>query len=620
MPASSTTVSVILPTFNRAGFLAAALQSIRAQTYPDWELVIIDDGSTDDSREVVDRLTHDIVSQVTYRYQDNKGPYPARNAGLDFARGSFVAFFDSDDIWLPHHLARCVEALIERSEVDCVYAACRIVDYPTGRVLTPTTFEDNGQPLTFRRLKVRRAGDLHIFDDPDLLAVSIRHGLYCGLQNAVFRASIFEDQRFEAAYRNEAEDRLFVSRAIARGHQFAYLTDVHVQYHVHDANSSAANANQDIDRQLRVLRPIVQGYEDLRQQIPLTPAVSKAIGQRILQEAFWHIGYALLWSNGRRPEALEAFKQGLAAWPWDVRAWKTYLLARARVSMSFIWLKVLGAYLRTVPAHPGRWRLAVQAVALAPVLRSYLKPVIVRTHEGFRLRVDGSSQTGRILYATGRYEAATSAVITSRVKPGQLVVDVGANIGYFTVLAAHAVGRDGAVMAFEPNVDVRKRLEDNIRLNALTNVEVHGEALGERAGEVMLYVGPPTDTGLASLRALPGSRTVRVPLVRFDDLARPGDRPVRLIKVDVEGAEFAVIEGMMHCLSRDRPDLIMEITDEYLQGLNASARVLYERLAALGYYMFEIRDDGRLEPIRTVDALAHCPTQFNALWSISHAS
>ena len=103
-------VSVILPTFNRAPFLRDAVSSIRSQSYENWELVIVDDGSTDSSRAVIEELLPDIAQPTQYVYQENKGAYGARNKGLEHARGEYIAFFDSDDLWMPHHLDRCMHA------------------------------------------------------------------------------------------------------------------------------------------------------------------------------------------------------------------------------------------------------------------------------------------------------------------------------------------------------------------------------------------------------------------------------------------------------------------------------------------------------------------------------
>ena len=108
-PIGAATVSVILPTYNRAQFLPAAFASIANQTFTDWELVIVDDGSTDNTPDVV--RAFETSKPVRCVRQDNRGAYAARNRGLDEASGTYVAFFDSDDLWLPHHLQRCVQAL-----------------------------------------------------------------------------------------------------------------------------------------------------------------------------------------------------------------------------------------------------------------------------------------------------------------------------------------------------------------------------------------------------------------------------------------------------------------------------------------------------------------------------
>src|SRR5262245_27498581 len=104
-------VTIILPTYNRARFLPQAFASIREQTFTDWELIVVDDGSTDNSGDLVALLSADLGPRVRYIRQDNRGPNAARVTGLRAAAGAYVAFFDSDDAWLPHHLQDCVDAL-----------------------------------------------------------------------------------------------------------------------------------------------------------------------------------------------------------------------------------------------------------------------------------------------------------------------------------------------------------------------------------------------------------------------------------------------------------------------------------------------------------------------------
>jgi glycosyltransferase involved in cell wall biosynthesis len=325
-------VTVLLPTYNRAAFLPAAFEAIRNQTLTDWDLVIVDDGSTDDSEAVVTRLREGMPQQVTYVRQANAGAYGARNTALDLATGRHVAFYDSDDVWLPHHLERCVAALDADPALDWVYAACRIVDYRTGRVTDPDTFVHAGAPRPFTKLHAREQGHVRVFDDPGTVACAIRDGLYCGLQNSVIRRSVFTRARFHAGVRNEAEDQLFVIRSLKQGHRMGYINDVHVQYHVHDTNSSAPDPRQAVDRQLAVYRPLVRGFEELRREFAWTPEERRELSRRLLQDQFWHIGYVVLWQGGRRAEAIEAYRQGLREWPWSLQAWKTYLAARLKVA------------------------------------------------------------------------------------------------------------------------------------------------------------------------------------------------------------------------------------------------------------------------------------------------
>lgn len=101
-------VSVVIPTYNRASVLSAALESVLAQTYPATEIVVVDDGSTDETRTILNRYA-DRVRQVTIEHSGS--PAVARNVGLRHVTGTYIAFLDSDDYWLPTKLARQVAAM-----------------------------------------------------------------------------------------------------------------------------------------------------------------------------------------------------------------------------------------------------------------------------------------------------------------------------------------------------------------------------------------------------------------------------------------------------------------------------------------------------------------------------
>lgn len=113
-------VSVIMPSYNAERYIAESISSVCAQTYPDWELIVIDDGSTDSTASVVRRLAA-ADFRIRLITQPNGGPARARNAGIAAAHGDLIAFLDSDDLWVPHKLT-AQAAVIDSEAVDLVFS------------------------------------------------------------------------------------------------------------------------------------------------------------------------------------------------------------------------------------------------------------------------------------------------------------------------------------------------------------------------------------------------------------------------------------------------------------------------------------------------------------------
>lgn len=139
-------ISVVIPTFNRSAQVQAALKSVLAQTYPEFEVIVVDDGSTDGTDDVVGEVVRAQGStgkHVCYCFQSNQGQSSARNSGIAEARGKWVAFLDSDDVWLPEKLEWQVRA-VERFKDKC--SACitdaRLVD---NLGMDKTAFRESGK-------------------------------------------------------------------------------------------------------------------------------------------------------------------------------------------------------------------------------------------------------------------------------------------------------------------------------------------------------------------------------------------------------------------------------------------------------------------------------------------
>jgi glycosyltransferase involved in cell wall biosynthesis len=126
MPAASPSVSVILPTFNRTRFLRAAVESVYAQTYTDWEMIIADDGSSEETRAYLRSLA---APQVQVRWLQHCGnPSRVRNCAIAAARGRYLAFLDSDDLWAPSKLEMQLAALRHHANARWSYTACNHID------------------------------------------------------------------------------------------------------------------------------------------------------------------------------------------------------------------------------------------------------------------------------------------------------------------------------------------------------------------------------------------------------------------------------------------------------------------------------------------------------------
>jgi len=125
-------VSVVIPVFNGATFVARAVDSVLAQTCKDFEIIVVDDGSTDDTQAVLDRLAK--RSGIICLHQKNAGPAQARNLGIKLASGEYIAFLDCDDIWFPEKLEEQLAILRGNSQLGLVHSNYEVID-PTGRVI-----------------------------------------------------------------------------------------------------------------------------------------------------------------------------------------------------------------------------------------------------------------------------------------------------------------------------------------------------------------------------------------------------------------------------------------------------------------------------------------------------
>lgn len=120
-------ISIIMPTYNRESFLPVAIESVIAQSYKEFELIVVDDGSTDNSRELINTYA-ETDSRIKYLYQENQRQSVARNYALSIARGEFICFLDSDNYWPVDKLEKSIQAFKQYPEADIIYGDCITID------------------------------------------------------------------------------------------------------------------------------------------------------------------------------------------------------------------------------------------------------------------------------------------------------------------------------------------------------------------------------------------------------------------------------------------------------------------------------------------------------------
>jgi FkbM family methyltransferase len=212
---------------------------------------------------------------------------------------------------------------------------------------------------------------------------------------------------------------------------------------------------------------------------------------------------------------------------------------------------------------------------------------------GFRVAGTTRDLIQRHLYVFGVWEPDATAAIQSFLQENSTVVDVGANVGYFSLLAAYAVGRLGAVHAVEALPSTVGLLRHNIALNGASNVTVHPVAAGDEAGEIEIFKASDSVLGSSSTTSGEVSEG-RVPCVTLDELLREVDgADVRLLKVDVEGDEESVLRGATRLLGQMGPSsaaLVELAPDDFGDG-RATGESVVRLMSSLGFDAYVVANE-----------------------------
>lgn len=219
--------------------------------------------------------------------------------------------------------------------------------------------------------------------------------------------------------------------------------------------------------------------------------------------------------------------------------------------------------------------LRVRPAILAALLKRLLgiQRRAAQTVDGLTFFVDPVSHLGGELLSTGTYEPELSKVFRCLVRPGDAVLDVGANEGYFTVLASSLT--KGRVVAIEPQSRLREVIQKNLQLNQITHAELHFLALGDQTGTMSLALSLDLNPGAAScVTTRAGWKHETVETTTVDVLAQRCSWPrFRLVKIDCEGFEEPILKGAREFLARHGADFISLDYHIGIVGREAALRI-----------------------------------------------
>jgi FkbM family methyltransferase len=217
--------------------------------------------------------------------------------------------------------------------------------------------------------------------------------------------------------------------------------------------------------------------------------------------------------------------------------------------------------------------------------------------QGHKMFLDSRDSLGLSIF--GVHEPLTTEIVKKEVRKGNTVIDIGANIGYYTLIFASLVGENGKVIAFEPDPTNFTILKKNVEINGYQNVTLIQKAVSNETNKVKLYLHNSVENSIVEINN--GHPYIEIDTVRLDDYLDNNNLDINLIKIDIEGAEGKALQGMTHLLEKNRAvKIITEFRPIALEQSGICSEEFLKLLMELGFKLYEINEQEKeIIPVNT---------------------
>lgn len=251
------------------------------------------------------------------------------------------------------------------------------------------------------------------------------------------------------------------------------------------------------------------------------------------------------------------------------------------------------SYVRYIPFSTGKRYVWTRVID--PYFAWISHPFVASTVFGMKMKGDAQDIIQQYIYYFGVWEPHITGWVSRRLAPGDTFVDVGANIGYYSLLASRLVGQAGTVVAIEASPRTFGDLLINLKLNNVSNVRPVNVAASKSEGTAKIYRGHEHNTGLTTTLEGRGlDLECEVHAAPLSAILKPEElQGARLVKIDVEGAEWSVVAGMGSLIKGGRPDLeiIIEVNPKLLARQGKTPDDLLRPFLDAGYHAYRLEND-----------------------------